>query len=57
MVRRIIAEVERIERGVGFGRVIITIEKGQPRWIEASTREWLAEREGAPPERVGPKMA
>jgi len=52
MIARVVSEVERIARGVGFGQVTIVIEKGQPRWIEAGTREWLQQREGAPPGRV-----
>jgi hypothetical protein len=39
-------------RGVGFGQVTIVIKKGWPRWIEAGTREWLEQREGAPRGRV-----
>ena len=52
VIARVLSEVERIARGVGFGQVTIVIEKGRPRWIEAGTREWLEQREGAPPGRV-----
>jgi hypothetical protein len=52
MIARVVSEVERIARGVGFGQVTIVIEKGRPRWIEAGTREWLEPREGAPPGRI-----
>ena len=52
MIARVVSEVERIARGVGFGQVTIVIEKGRPRWLEAGTREWLEPREGAPPGRV-----
>jgi hypothetical protein len=57
MIARVVNEVERIARGVGFGQVTIIIEKGRPRWIEAGTREWLEPREGAPPGRVSSNMA
>ena len=53
VIARVVSEVERIARGVGFGQVTIVIEKGRPRWLEAGTREWLEQREGAPPGRVG----
>jgi hypothetical protein len=56
IIARVVSEVERIARGVGFGQVTIVIEKGRPRWIEADTREWLEPREGAPPGRVRPEM-
>ena len=56
MIARVVSEVERIARGVGFGQVTIVIEKGRPRWIEAGTREWLEPREGAPPGRVRSEM-
>ena len=56
MIARVVSEVERIARGVGFGQVTIVIEKGRPRWIEAGTREWLEPREGAPPGRVRPEI-
>jgi hypothetical protein len=56
MIARVISEVERIARGVGFGQVTIVIEKGRPRWLEAGTREWLEQREGAPPGRVRSEM-
>ena len=56
MIARVVSEVERIARGVGFGQVTIVIEKGRPRWIEAGTREWLEQREGAPPGRVRSEM-
>ena len=50
MIARVVSEVERIARGVGFGQVTIVIEKGRPRWLEAGTREWLTARaRGAPP--------
>ena len=52
VIARVVSEVERIARGVGFGQVTIVIEKGRPRWLEAGTREWLEQREGAPPGRV-----
>jgi hypothetical protein len=48
IIARVVSEVERIARGVGFGQVTIVIEKGRPRWLEAGTREWLEPREGAP---------
>jgi hypothetical protein len=48
MIARVVSEVERIARGVGFGQVTIVIKKGRPRWIEAGTREWLEPREGVP---------
>ena len=57
MIARVVSEVERIARGVGFGQVTIVIEKGRPRWLEAGTREWLEQREGAPPGRVSSNMA
>jgi len=57
MVARVVAEVGRIVRGVGFGQVTIVIEKGRPRWIEAGTCKWLEQREGAPPGRVRTDMA
>jgi len=57
MIARVVSEVERIARGVGFGQVTIVIEKGRPRWLEAGTREWLEPRAGAPPGRVRPNMA
>jgi hypothetical protein len=44
MIARVVSEVERIARSVGFGQVTIVIEKGRPRWIEAGTREWLEPR-------------
>jgi hypothetical protein len=56
MIARVVSEVERIARGVGFGQVTIVIEKGRPRWLEAGTREWLEPREGAPPGRVRSEM-
>jgi hypothetical protein len=56
VIARVVSEVERIARGVGFGQVTIVIEKGRPRWIEAGAREWLEPREGAPPGRVRPEM-
>ena len=56
VIARVVSEVERIARGVGFGQVTIVIEKGRPRWIEAGTREWLEPREGAPPGRVRSEM-
>ena len=31
MIARVVSEVERIARGVGFGQVTIVIEKGRPR--------------------------
>ena len=37
MIARVVSEVERIARGVGFGQVTIVIEKGWPRWLEAGT--------------------
>jgi hypothetical protein len=52
IIARVVSEVERIARGVGFGQVTIVIEKGRPRWLEAGTREWLEPREGAPPGRI-----
>ena len=55
-IARVVSEVERIARGVGFGQVMIVIEEGRPRWIEAGTREWLEPREGAPPGRVRSEM-
>jgi len=57
MIARVVSEVERIARGVGFGQVTIVIEKGRPRWLEAGTREWLEPRAGAPPGRVSSNMA
>jgi hypothetical protein len=39
MIARLVSEVERITRGVGFVQVTIVIEKGRPRWLEADTRE------------------
>ena len=56
VIARVVSEVERIARGVGFGQVTIVIEKGRPCWIEAGTREWLEPREGAPSGRVRPEM-
>jgi hypothetical protein len=56
MIARVVSEVERIARGVGFGQVTIVIEKGRPRWLEAGTREWLEPRDGAPPGRVRPEL-
>jgi hypothetical protein len=56
MIARVVNEVERIARGVGFGQVTIVIEKGRPRWLEAGTREWLEPRDGAPPGRIRPEM-
>jgi len=56
MIARVVSEVERIARGVGFGQVTIVIEKGRPRWIEAGTREWLEPREGVPLGWVRPEM-
>jgi hypothetical protein len=56
MIARVVSEVERIARSVGFGQVTIVIEKGRPRWLEAGTREWLEPREGAPSGRVRPEM-
>ena len=49
MLRRVVAKVHEVCETVGFGSVTIVIEKGRPRWIEAGTREWLEQREGAPP--------
>ena len=57
MIARVVSEVERIVRGVGFGQVTIVIEKGRPRWIEAGTREWLEQRQGTPPGRARAEMA
>ena len=55
MIARVVSEVERIARGVGFGQVTIVIEKGRPRWIEAGTANgWSSE--GAPPGRVRSEM-
>jgi hypothetical protein len=56
MIARVVSEVERIARGVGFGQVTIVIEKGRPRWLEAGTRAWLEPRAGAPPGRVRSEM-
>jgi hypothetical protein len=56
VIARVVSEVERIARGVGFGQVTIVIEKGRPRWIEAGTREWLEPREGVPLGWVRPEM-
>jgi hypothetical protein len=56
MLRRVVAKVHEVCETVGFGSVTIVIEKGRPRWIEAGTREWLEQREGAPPGRVKSEM-
>ena len=56
MIARVVSAVERIARGVGFGQVTIVIEQGRPRWIEVATREWLQQREGAPPGRIQSEM-
>jgi hypothetical protein len=56
VIPRVVSEVERIARSVGFGQVTIVLEKGRPRWLEAGTRAWLEPREGAPPGRVRPEM-
>ena len=37
MIARVVSEVERNARSVGFGQVTIVIEKGRPRWIESGT--------------------
>ena len=55
IIARVVSEVERIARGVGFGQVTIVIEKGRPRWIEAGTREWLTSRARAR-RRVGQEL-
>ena len=56
VIARVVSEVERIARGVGFGQVTIVIEKGRPRWIEAGMREWLEPRKGVPLGWVRPEM-
>lgn len=57
MVQRVIAAVREVCETVGFGSVTIVIEKGRPRFIEAGKREWLEQREGAPPGWVKAVMA
>lgn len=45
MVARIQAKVALVVAECGWGRVVVVIEKGQPKRIETTTDEWLVLRE------------